>query len=51
MRRRWPVHSFVHILNLAGVNAWVFYKEFTKENISKRYFLFKLAEELAEEYV
>ncbi|XP_049294418.1 uncharacterized protein LOC125769653 [Anopheles funestus] len=49
--RRWPVHSFFNILDLAGINAWVLYKELTKENISRRDFLFKLGEELAKEYV
>ncbi|XP_061512551.1 uncharacterized protein LOC133393104 [Anopheles gambiae] len=49
--RRWSVHSFFNILDLAGINAWVLYKELTKENISRRDFLFKLGEELAEEYV
>lgn len=49
--RRWPVHSFFNILDLAGIKAWILYKELTKEKISRRDFLFKLGEELAKEYV
>ncbi|XP_052901621.1 uncharacterized protein LOC128309304, partial [Anopheles moucheti] len=36
---------------MSGINAWVLYKELTKEKISRREFLFKLGEELAKEYV
>lgn len=49
--RRWPVHVFYNILDLAGINAWVLYKEITKENVSRRDFLLRLAEELREEYI
>lgn len=48
--RRWPVHVFYNILDLAGINAWILYKEATKESISRRDFLLRLAEELREEY-
>jgi len=24
--RRWPVHAFFNVLDLAGINAWVLYK-------------------------
>jgi len=47
---RWPMHVFYNILDLAGINAWVLYKETTGENISRKDFLFQLGEELAAEY-
>ena len=49
--RRWPVHSFQNTLDLAAINAWILYKELTKENIARREFIHKLAEELAESSV
>ena len=48
--RRWSVQVFYNILGLAGINAWILYKETTGENISRRDFLFRLGEELAEIY-
>lgn len=48
--RRWPLQVFFNILDLAGINAWVLYKETTGENISRKDFLFQLANELAREY-
>ena len=49
--RRWPVHSFQNTLDLAAINTWILYKELTKENIARREFIHKLAEELAESSV
>ena len=48
--RRWPLQVFYNILDLAGINAWILYKETTGENISRKDFLFQLAEELAGDY-
>ena len=48
--RRWPVHSFENTLDLAGINAYVVYKEATSENISRHEFLKKLVTELADPY-
>ena len=48
--RRWPLHVFYNILDLAAINAWVLYKETTQANISRKEFLFKLAEELGDDY-
>jgi len=48
--RRWPMHVFYNILDLAGINAWVLYKETTDENILRKDFLFQLGKELAAEY-
>uniref|UniRef100_A0A1A9UDT5 PiggyBac transposable element-derived protein domain-containing protein n=1 Tax=Glossina austeni TaxID=7395 RepID=A0A1A9UDT5_GLOAU len=38
--QRWPLQI------LAGINAWILYKETTGEAISRQEFLFQLAEEL-----
>ena len=45
--RRWPIHSFQNTLDLAAINAWIAYKEVTKNNIPRRVFLQQLAEDLA----
>ena len=42
--------SFFNILDLAGINAWILYKQTTGENISRQNFLLKLAEELAADF-
>ncbi|KAF2884476.1 hypothetical protein ILUMI_21693 [Ignelater luminosus] len=48
--RRWPVHIFYNILDLAAISAYILYKEITGKKIKRRDFLLELAEELAEEY-
>ena len=45
--QRWPLHIFFNILDLAAINAWVLYNETCGENISRKDFLFQLAEELS----
>ena len=37
--RRWPLQVFFNILDLAGINAWILYKETTGEKISRKNFL------------
>ncbi|XP_032364546.1 uncharacterized protein LOC116678920 [Etheostoma spectabile] len=49
--RRWPVAVFYNILNLAGINAHVLYKECTSSRIPRRRFLLQLAEELRAEFM
>lgn len=49
--RRWPVQVFYNILDLAGINAWVLFKEVTGKSITRRDFLLKLATELSDPYV
>uniref|UniRef100_A0A1A9V4M7 PiggyBac transposable element-derived protein domain-containing protein n=1 Tax=Glossina austeni TaxID=7395 RepID=A0A1A9V4M7_GLOAU len=46
----WVLQVFFNILDLAGVNAWLLYKETTGEEISGQKFLFQLAEEIGAEY-
>ena len=49
--RRWPVQVFYNILDLAGINAWVLFKEVTRSTTTRRDFLLKLASELSDRYV
>jgi len=48
--QRWPLQVFFNILDLAGINAYILYKETTGEEISRQEFLFQLGEELGTEY-
>jgi len=48
--RRWPVHVFYNILDLAAINAWIIYRDVTGEQMSRHDFLRQLAEELREVY-
>ena len=36
--RRWPIHLFQNTLDLTAINAWIVYKEVTKNNIPRRVF-------------
>jgi hypothetical protein len=47
---RWPLQVFFNILDLAGINAWILYKQATGENISRQKFLLMLITELAADY-
>ncbi|XP_043678207.1 uncharacterized protein LOC122633851 [Vespula pensylvanica] len=47
---RWPVQVSFNILDLTGINAWILYKETSRQNISRQQFLLQIAEELIEEY-
>ena len=44
--RRWPVHVFCNILDMAAINAWIIYKESNHPNQKRRNFLFSLIDEL-----
>ena len=41
---RRPVQVFFNILDLVAINAWILYKEYTRSNISRKKFIFCLAE-------
>ncbi|QQP50497.1 Uncharacterized protein FKW44_011512, partial [Caligus rogercresseyi] len=43
--RRWPVAVFNNILDIAGINAWILYKETQQDKITRRQFLQELAME------
>ncbi|KAF7387005.1 hypothetical protein HZH66_011457 [Vespula vulgaris] len=47
---RWPVQVSFNILDSTGINAWILYKETSRQNISRQQFLLQIAEELIEEY-
>ena len=49
--RRWPVQVFYNILDLAGINAWILYKETTGKSMRRRDFLLQLPTELRQAYV
>lgn len=49
--RRWPVAVFYNILDLAGINAHILFKECTSSKIARRKFLLRLAEELRAEFM
>ena len=44
--RRWTFHTFCNILDLAGINSCILYREVTSAKISRRDFLLGLGEEL-----
>ena len=44
---QWPIQVFFNILDLVAINAWILYKECTRSKISRKEFIFCLAEELA----
>ncbi|XP_036951566.1 activating transcription factor 7-interacting protein 1 isoform X2 [Acanthopagrus latus] len=49
--QRWPVAVFYNILDLAGINAHILFKECTSNKITRRKFLQQLAEELRAEHM
>jgi len=49
--RRWPVHVFYNVLDLAAINAWILYNEVNKTSLSRRDFILQLANELRVNYV
>ena len=46
---RWPLQIFFNILDLAAINAWILYKQCTGDTISRKQYMFSLAEELGAE--
>ena len=44
--RRWPVHIFYNVIDMALINSWVIYKAVCKSNISHRVYIQKVCEEL-----
>ena len=46
---RWPLQVFFNILHLVAINAWILYKECTRSKISRKEFIFCLAEKLTGE--
>ena len=44
--RRWPIHVFYNIIDLAQINSWIVYKNVCKSSISRRKYIQKITEEL-----
>ena len=44
--RRWPVHVFYNVIDLALVNSWIVFKHVCKSNISRRDYIQLISEEL-----
>jgi hypothetical protein len=34
--RRWPIHVFYNVLDIAALNAWIIFKESSDSSISRR---------------
>ena len=49
--RRWPVHFFYNILDLAAINAHILYKLVATSKISPRRYFLRLSEELRSKFV
>jgi hypothetical protein len=48
--RRWPVAVWCNMLDMAGINAWIVYKNSTGSTVSRLNFLFELVNELRQGY-
>lgn len=48
--RRWPIQVFYNMLDLAGINAVILYREVTGEKISRKDFLLSLATEMQQAF-
>ena len=44
--RRWPVHVFYNVVDMALIYSWIFYKQVCQSSISRIEFIQKVAEEL-----
>ncbi|CAK8672356.1 unnamed protein product [Clavelina lepadiformis] len=44
--RRWPVHVFYNVVDMALINSWIIYKRVCQRKISRREYIQKIAEEL-----
>ena len=44
--RRWPVHVFYYVLDMALINSWILYKQVCQSSISRREFMQRVAEKL-----
>lgn len=44
--RRWPMHVFYNILDMAAINAWIIYNQVTKNNLKRKAFILQLVNEL-----
>ena len=49
--RQWPVAVWCNILNIAALNAWIFYKKATEKTILQKNFILQLIGELRAQYI
>jgi hypothetical protein len=47
--RVWPLNFFFRVLDIATISAWILYKEFTGNKMSRQNFIVSLADELQQE--
>ena len=43
--RRWPVHVFYNVIDLALINSWILFRDICKSNVSRRRFIQLVGEE------
>lgn len=48
--RRWPMHILYNMLDIAGINSCIIFKQCTKSKLSRHRFLLQLAKEMASKY-
>ena len=46
--RRWPIHVFYNVIDMALINSWIIYKHVCNSSISRRMFIQRVSEELTE---
>ena len=44
--RRWPMHVFYNVVDMALINGWILYKQVCQSSINLREFMQRVAEEL-----
>ena len=44
--RRWPIHVFYNVIDLALINSWILFQDICKSGISRRKFSQHVVEEL-----
>ena len=44
--RRWPIHVFHNVIDMALVNNWIIYKHVCNSSISRRMFIQRVSEDM-----
>ena len=44
--RRWPIHVFYKVMDMAFINSWIIYKHVCNSSISRRMFIQRVSKEL-----
>ena len=45
--RRWPIHVFYNVIDLALINSWILFRDICKSSVSRRKFAQRVVDELA----